>query len=103
MLLTNLRLKGAMKTKYKVGLLQRPLCSDNKTNFIANSEQAIAILKEADGAVATPQSLSGNVFTTSWKVVRAIGSRRPKPLPEKIPYFRAYNPHQKYGNFSGCG
>lgn len=44
-----------MKTKYKVSLFQRPHCPDaHDTNFIANFEQVIKILKEIAETVPNP-------------------------------------------------
>lgn len=44
-----------MKTKYKVSLFQRPHCPyTHDTNFIANFEQVIEILKEIAETVPNP-------------------------------------------------
>lgn len=71
--------------KYKVSLLQRPLCPDtNDTDFIANLEQVIEILKGIDETVPNPQSSSGKVLMMSWDLAQVIGDWRRNPPTENI-------------------
>lgn len=73
-------MKGATKTKYKVGTLNRLLRLDSDANSTTNFKQIFEILKKTYKAAATPQPLSGTFSTSSQSLVHAMGCCQRKPF-----------------------
>lgn len=73
-------MKGATKTKYKVGTLNRLLRLDSDANSTTNFKQIFEILKKTYKAAATPQPLSGTFSTSSQSLVNAMGCCQRKPF-----------------------
>lgn len=68
-------IKGAMKTKHKLGSLKGLFCTSNTTNCIANVKQITEIQWRLSLAKVA-QPLSGSFSTTSQSLVCAIGDQK---------------------------